>query len=46
MAAGVNPRVITERLGHHTVAFTLQVYGHVFPGQQRAAADAAAGLLG
>ena len=41
----ISPRVISERLGHANVAFTLQVYGHVLPGQQRAAADAAAGLL-
>ncbi len=43
LAAGVNPRVVSERLGHADVAFTLQTYGHVLPGQQRAAADAAAG---
>ena len=46
LAAGVNPRVVSERLGHANVAFTLQVYGHVLPGQQRQAAEAAAGLLG
>lgn len=42
----ISPRVISERLGHANVAFSLQVYGHVLPGQQRAAADVAAGLLG
>jgi len=46
LATGINPRVVSERLGHANVAFTLQVYGHVLPGQQREAADAAAGLLG
>ena len=45
MAAGINPRVVSERLGHHEVAFTLDEYGHVLPGQHRAAANAAAGLL-
>ena len=46
LATGIiSPRVISERLGHANAAFTLQVYGHVLPGQQRAAADAAAGLL-
>jgi len=44
LATGTNPRVVSERLGHANVAFTLQVYGHVLPGQQRAAAEAAAGL--
>jgi len=46
LAAGTNPRIVSERLGHANVAFTLQVYGHVLPGQQRQAAEAAAALLG
>ena len=37
------PRMVSERLGHADVAFTLQVYGHVLPGHQREAAEAAAG---
>lgn len=28
---GVNPKIVSERLGHSTVAFTLDVYGHVMP---------------
>lgn len=39
LAAGVNVKVVSDRLGHASVAFTLDVYGHVLPGQQ---ADAAA----
>lgn len=35
---GENPKVVHERLGHSTPAFTLSVYGHVFPGMQRDAA--------
>ena len=31
LAAGVNPKVVSERLGHASVAFTLQVYSHVLP---------------
>jgi integrase len=31
---GVNPKVVSERLGHSTVAFTLDVYSHVLPGMQ------------
>lgn len=42
---GKNPRMVSERLGHADVAFTLQVYGHVLPGHQREAADAAAALV-
>ncbi len=45
LAIGKNPRMVSERLGHADVAFTLQVYGHVLPGHQREAAEAAAGLV-
>ena len=36
---GVNPKVVSERAGHASVAITLQIYGHVIPNMQ---ADAAA----
>jgi len=45
LSIGKNPRMVSERLGHADVAFTLQVYGHVLPGHQRGAAEAAAGLV-
>jgi integrase len=32
---GVRPDVVTERLGHSGVAFTLQIYGHRLAGDQR-----------
>lgn len=32
--AGVNPKVISERLGHSSVAFTLDTYSHLFPHSQ------------
>jgi integrase len=35
---GENLKVVQERLGHSTPAFTLSVYGHVLPGMQRDAA--------
>ncbi len=38
LAAGVPPHVVSERLGHSSVAFTLQIYGHVLPRQEDAAA--------
>jgi integrase len=37
--AGTPAHVVSKRLGHSTVAFTLQVYAHVLPGQQREAAE-------
>ena len=40
LKADTPPHVVSQRLGHSTVAFTLQVYAHVLPGQQRQAADA------
>jgi integrase len=36
---GVHPKVVQERLGHATVAFTLDTYSHVVPGLQEAAAE-------
>ena len=38
LRAGVNPKVISERLGHSKVAFTMDVYAHLFPGMQEEAA--------
>jgi integrase len=35
IAAGVPVKVVSQRLGHSTVAFTMQVYQHVLPGMQR-----------
>ncbi len=34
LAAGANPKVVSERLGHAKVAFTLDHYAHVLPGMQ------------
>lgn len=45
LATGANPRIVSERLGHHSVAFTLDTYGHVLPGQQSDAARAVADLV-
>ena len=35
---GVNARVVSERLGHKDVAFTLRTYAHLFEEQRREAA--------
>ena len=35
---GVHPKVVHERLGHATIAITLDTYSHVTPGLQEAAA--------
>jgi len=39
LAAEVRPEVVTERLGHSSVAFTLQTYGHRYAGDQRSGLD-------
>jgi integrase len=39
LKTGVPPHVVSKRLGHASVAFTLQVYSWVLPGQQREAAE-------
>lgn len=39
LASGVNPKVVSERLGHSSVAFTLDTYAHVMPGMQPEAAE-------
>jgi len=42
LKAGIPPKIISERLGHSTAAFTMQTYAHVIPGMdERAAVDVA-----
>jgi len=38
LAEGVHPKIVQERLGHSTIAITLDTYSHVAPGLQEAAA--------
>jgi hypothetical protein len=44
LTAGVNPKVVSERLSHATVSFTLDTYSHVLPGLQKDAAAKVAAL--
>jgi len=39
LKSGVHPKIVSERLGHATVAFTLDTYTHVVPGLQAEAAN-------
>ena len=43
--AGVNPKVVCERLGHAGIAITLDTYSHVSEPMQAGAADAVAALI-
>ena len=45
LAAGVPPRVMSERFGHATVAFTLDTYTSALPAMDKSAADVVAGLI-
>jgi integrase len=45
LRAGVHPKVVQERLGHHSAAFTLDAYSHVTAGLQEEAAAKVAGLI-
>jgi integrase len=44
LRAGVHFKLVSERLGHASVAITLDRYSHVLPGMDRTAADALARL--
>jgi hypothetical protein len=39
LLADVNPKFVSERLGHSSITLTLDVYSHVLPGIQEAATE-------
>jgi integrase len=39
LAAGVNPKVVQERLGHSSIVLTLSTYSHIIPSLQEEAAQ-------
>lgn len=45
LANGENAKVVSERLGHSSVALTLDVYSHVLPDMQQRAAERLESLL-
>ena len=40
LAAGVHPKIVSERLGHSNISVTMDIYSHVMPGMQETAAQA------
>ena len=46
LTKGVHPKVVSEMLGHSSIAITLDVYSHVIPGLGDAAATAMEDALG
>jgi integrase len=45
LSSPVNPRIVSGRLGHSTVALTLDIYSHVLPQADQDAADRIAALI-
>jgi integrase len=45
LRAGIHPKVVSERLGHATVAITLDTYSHAIPAMQEEAAERIAELV-
>jgi len=41
----VNPKIVSERLGHANIGITLDTYSHVLPTMQKQAADAIGAAL-
>jgi integrase len=46
LLAGVNPKVVSERLGHASVVITLDTYSHVLPDMQEDAVSKLSKVLG
>ena len=46
LRAGVHPKVVQERLGHSSIAVTMDIYSSVLPGMQREAIERLASMMG
>jgi integrase len=45
LAAKVHPKVVQERLGHSSIAITMDIHSHLMPNMQSEAASAVDGAL-
>ena len=45
LVAGINPKVVSEALGHSSVTITLDLYSQVLPNMQAELAGAVANIL-
>ena len=45
LAAGIHPKVVSERLGHSSITITLDVYSHVLPSLQVEASETLAEVM-
>jgi len=39
LSRGINPKIVSERLGHSSIALMLDTYSHVLPTMQKDATD-------
>jgi integrase len=46
LRTGVHPKVVQERLGHSSIAVTMDIYSSVLPGMQREAIERLASMMG
>ncbi len=46
LTRGVHPKIVSEMLGHSSIAITLDTYSHVIPGMGEVAAGAMEDVLG
>lgn len=45
LSQGINPKIVSERLGHSSIALTLDTYSHVLPTMQQDATEQIEKLL-
>lgn len=46
LGRGINPKIVSEMLGHSQIGITLNTYSHVLPNMQKDAATALDRMLG
>jgi integrase len=45
LASNVHPKIVQERLGHSSIAITMDIYSHLMPNMQEGAAAAVDDVL-
>ena len=45
LAANIHPKIVQERLGHSSIAITMDIYSHLMPNMQGDAAKAVDGAM-
>lgn len=44
--AGIDPKIVSDRIGHANMTYTLAIYTHPSTGRDRDAAATVAGMIG